>query len=461
MEVWDMEPPDWPEAIIKPFADVIKDPAAWARKCVEQYGADMIAVQLKSTDPNGLNKGPEEASAVVRKVLEAVDVPVIVWGCNNVEKDREVLRRIAEDCQGRHLAIGPVEEATHKQIGAAAIGYKHTVIASSPIDVNLAKQVNILLENLGVKDDIIIDPTTGGLGYGMEYSYSVMERIRMAALVQEDNKLQFPIICNLGNEIWKCKEAKLTRNDAPALGDPLKRGYLMESVAAVAYLLAGSDILILRHPESVKLVRNFVGLILNGGRAFSEDSLAARMAEIKNKPGALGISVQFARKVEVPAEKAEPPKKPAAKPETPKERAEPAKIVEFKKPEAKEEPDKAAAEKVEALKAAVEKAAAEQARAAAEKAATDKAAAEAAARVAVEKEAAERLAKELAEKEAAKAAAKQQEEARKAARAAEKEKRAAVTQYGRIEISRTPTEIQLTATEKLIQRLDRIHRRNI
>ena len=121
------------------------------------------------------------------------------------------------------------------------MGYGHTVISSSPIDVNLAKQINILLENLGMPSSrMIIDPTTGGLGYGLEYSYSVMERLRMAAMAQGDDKLQLPIINNLGNEVWRCKEAKLTATDAPTLGDPEKRGILMEAVGAVTYLMAGS-----------------------------------------------------------------------------------------------------------------------------------------------------------------------------------------------------------------------------
>jgi acetyl-CoA decarbonylase/synthase complex subunit delta len=152
-----------------------------------------------------------------------------------------------------------VEEGDHKQIGAAALGYNHTVAASTPIDVNLAKQLNILLGNLGVKPDkVIIDPTTGGLGYGLEYTYSVMERLRMAALTQEDDKLQLPIICNMAHEVWKTKEAKLSSDEAPELGDAAKRGILMEAVTAVALALAGADVLIMRHPEAVKLVRNFI-----------------------------------------------------------------------------------------------------------------------------------------------------------------------------------------------------------
>ena len=214
MEIWDMKPDDWPEWAVAPFKDVISDPGAWAKKCVEKFGADMIVLQLKSTDPNGTNAGAADAVATVKKVAGAVKVPIIIWGTANVEK--EVFKKIAEDCQDVQLTLGPVEEKNHKGIGAAAMGYGHAVISSSPIDVNLAKQINILLENLGMPmDRVIIDPTTGGLGYGLEYSYSVMERLRMAAMSQGDDKLQYPMINNLGNEVWRCKEAKQSAEDAP------------------------------------------------------------------------------------------------------------------------------------------------------------------------------------------------------------------------------------------------------
>jgi acetyl-CoA decarbonylase/synthase complex subunit delta len=184
MEIWDYDPSgEWPSAAVEPFRDVISSPEAWAKKCVEEYGADLIVLQLKSTDPNGMDRSPEEAAAVAKKVLKAIKVPLVVWGTANNQKDEEVLKKIAEECQGKKLALAPVEEGNHKGVGASALGYGHVIVASSPIDVNLAKQLNILLGNLGVqKDRIVIDPTTGGLGYGLEYSYSVMERIRMAAL---------------------------------------------------------------------------------------------------------------------------------------------------------------------------------------------------------------------------------------------------------------------------------------
>jgi acetyl-CoA decarbonylase/synthase complex subunit delta len=259
MEVWDTEPEDWAEAALEPFSGVTGDPVAWARKCIDEYGAEMICLQMISTDPNGMDRSPEEAAAVVKKVADAIDVPLIVWGTANHEKDTEVLRQVAELCQGKHLMLGPVEEGDHKRIGAAALAYNHTVIASSPIDINLAKQLNILLGNLGVTDEnILIDPTVSCIGYGIEYCYSVMERMRMAGLTQQDDKLQSPIICNISKEAWKTKEAKQPTEEDPKLGDAARRGILMEAMSATTLLLAGADILIMRHPEAIKLVREMI-----------------------------------------------------------------------------------------------------------------------------------------------------------------------------------------------------------
>jgi acetyl-CoA decarbonylase/synthase complex subunit delta len=259
MEVYDMPPEEWPEAALEPFAGVTDDPVAWAQRCIKDYGAEMICLQLLSTDPNGQDRAADEAAQVAKKVSDAIDVPLIVWGTANHDKDTEVLRMIAELCQNKSLILGPVEEADHKKIGAAAIGYKHTVVASTPIDINLAKQLNILLGNLGVSDDLLaMDPTVSSIGYGLEYCYSVMERMRMAALTQQDAKLQFPIICNIAKETWKTKEAKISEAEDPKMGDAKKRGILLESMSATALLLAGADVLIMRHPEAIKLVREMI-----------------------------------------------------------------------------------------------------------------------------------------------------------------------------------------------------------
>lgn len=258
-DVWDYKPDDWQAWAIEPYEDVIGDPLSWAKKCIEVYGAEMIALQLKSADPNGMDRDAEEVVSTVKRVVDGVSVPVVVWGTANDEKDTAMLRRVAEVCEGKNVLIGPVSDKNYKQIGAMAIGYGQTVGASSPIDVNLAKQLNILLGNLGVTDEkIVMDPTTGGLGYGLEYSYSVMERDRMAALTQEDAKLQYPIFSNLAPEVWKTKETRLTQEEDPRLGDEKKRSILMESVTAMSMLLAGADIIVMRHPESVKLVKNMI-----------------------------------------------------------------------------------------------------------------------------------------------------------------------------------------------------------
>jgi acetyl-CoA decarbonylase/synthase complex subunit delta len=258
MEVPDCPPDEWPKASIVPFHDVINDPVAWAKKCVSTYGAEMIALQLVSTDPNGLNRTADEAAALVKKVADAIDVPLIIYGTANHEKDTQVLTRVCEVCQDKRLIIGPVEEKDYKKIAAATIAYKHTVIASSPIDINLAKQLNILLGNLGVADDMILmDPTVSGIGYGLEYCYSVIERMRMAGLTQQDEKLQLPIICNLSKEVWKSKEVNQPDNDSN-IGNAKNRGILMEAMSAMALLLAGGDIIIMRHPEAIELIKEMV-----------------------------------------------------------------------------------------------------------------------------------------------------------------------------------------------------------
>jgi acetyl-CoA decarbonylase/synthase complex subunit delta len=260
MEVNDVAPAEWAAPLREALGAVVADPVAWARFCVEQCKVDLVHLELVGTDPNGLNRSAAEAAATAKAIVDAVSVPVAVWGSGNEAKDADVLRAVAEACQGKRLLLGPVVEGNHKQLGAAIIGYGHTAIASTPIDVNLQKQLNILLTNLGVAaESIVDDPTVGGVGYGLEYTYSVMERARIAALTADDEKLQFPSYCNVGRETWKVKEAKLAEAEEPKLGNQVRRGILLESVTAATLLLAGADVLVLRHPESVKLARWFAG----------------------------------------------------------------------------------------------------------------------------------------------------------------------------------------------------------
>jgi acetyl-CoA decarbonylase/synthase complex subunit delta len=468
MEVWDYDPSDeWPAAAVEPFKDVISSPDAWAKKCVDDYGADMIVLQLKSTDPNGMDRGADEASEVAKKVSDAIDVPLVLWGTANNQKDEEVLKAISEKCEGKNLALGPVEEANHKGVGASALGYGHVIVASSPIDVNLAKQLNILLGNLGVQSEkIIVDPTTGGLGYGMEYSYSVMERISMAALTQEDEKLQVPMINNIGNEVWKCKEAGLGIEEAPTLGDPEKRAILMEAVAAVCYLMGGSDVVILRHPETVRLTRAFIDLMINGGVASDVkeitknfDAKSADLVSISPEPN-LDFGEPAAKpkpEVKKPEKKETPPKEPKKKEEKPAPKAE-KKVVEMKpKKEAKPKAEDEAALKAKAEAEAKAKAEAE-AKAKADAEAKAKAEEEARA-----KAAADAKAKSDAEAKAkadAKAKEKEELQALRYKRALEREKHEAeMAAVEGEEVPKTAAEKQLGLVEKLTQSLDRIHKR--
>ncbi len=489
MEVWDMEPDDWPEAAKAPFKDVLSDPAAWAKKCVEEYGAEIIVLQLKSTDPNDKDAGPDEVVKTVKNVLGAINVPLVLWGTANNQKDEVVLKKVSESCEGENLCFGPVEEPNHKGIGASALGYSHMVIASSPIDINLAKQINILLENLGLPlERLIIDPTTGGLGYGMEYSYSVMERLILAALAQGDDKLQLPMINNLGNEVWRCKEAKDTVETAPELGDPERRDIMMEIVGAVNYLIAGTDVLILRHPESVRIVKAFIDLIVDGGSAKDVAGINKRLQDVDIDLEAMAPEPDLT----IEEEKAAP--KPAAK----KEEKSAAKEKEAPKKEAAKKEEKPAAEKKAAPKkeaAKKEEKPAEEAKPAAKESAEAKAEKEAKAKEEAEAKAkAEEEAKKKAEEEAKKKAEEEEkkkadEEAakKKAAADAEKqkaaeerakreseeqavrdqrakereelEKKRAAKMANEEEIPKTPAAEQKSELDKIIEMLDRVHRR--
>ena len=260
-EIYDTKPEGWPDTLLEIFQDVMGDPVSWAKKCVNDFGAEIICLRLFSIDPNGMNKNAEDVVPIVKSIADAITVPMIVWGCENDDKDAEILPRIAESCHGQRLIIGPATEKNYKKIGAAAIAYDHTVVASTPIDINLAKQLNILLGELGVPDNrILVDPNIGGssLGYGIEYTYSVMERIRQAALTQQDERLQFPTIGYIATDVWKKREVLLSEDEHPKLGNINKRGIIFEALTGITLLLAGTDLLVMRHPEAIKLVRNMV-----------------------------------------------------------------------------------------------------------------------------------------------------------------------------------------------------------
>jgi acetyl-CoA decarbonylase/synthase complex subunit delta len=263
VEVYDDNPQGWSPVVAEPLKGVLADPVAWAKKAADEWGADLIALRLKSTDPKGDDKPADEAAKTAKAVVEAVSIPVIIYGAEDMEKDGDVLKAAAIATEGKNVILGPAMEDNYKTIGAAALGYKQTVAAKTPIDVNLAKQLNILLSNLGVDvGNILVDPTTGALGYGLEYTYSVMERFKIAALRQDDSMTQMPLIADVGPEAWKAKEAKAPATDEPQWGDENKRGVLWEILTATALLIAGADVLIMRHPDAIKTVRKVIDTLM-------------------------------------------------------------------------------------------------------------------------------------------------------------------------------------------------------
>jgi acetyl-CoA decarbonylase/synthase complex subunit delta len=255
-EVWDEAPTDWSPALNDVYADVYGDPVAWARRVVKDYGADLLYLRLKSADPDGSAKSPAEAAAGARTIVESAGVPAIVVTPGEPDHVAEVLKAAAEALAGLPVIIGNAIEANYRSVGAAALGYGQSVVAFSPMDVNLAKQLNVLLTRLGLDDaKLLMDPTTGALGYGLDYSYTVFERGRLAALAQNDAKMQLPMLALPGQEAWKTKEGRTPEAELPGTGDLKTRGVMWESMTAVALMLAGANILALRHPESAVLVR--------------------------------------------------------------------------------------------------------------------------------------------------------------------------------------------------------------
>ncbi len=256
-DVLDVKPEEWPDSLARHYQDVMDNPVAWAQKCVKEYGADAICLSMVSTDPNGLNRPAGEAAKAAAEVVKNIEVPVIVWGCGNGEKDTETLREITSLIGDKKVCLAPLSDSNYRAVGATAMAFQYPMVAASPIDVNLAKQLNILLENLGVSlDSVLIDPSIGALGYGIEYTYSVMERIRLAALTQKDEKLQVPFICNLGREVWKAKECRLPSDEM--IGDQETRGILMEAITASCMLMAGGELMIMRHPRAVALTKSLI-----------------------------------------------------------------------------------------------------------------------------------------------------------------------------------------------------------
>lgn len=248
LQVLDMEPADWPAHLIEPFGDVISDPIKWAKKC-EGFGVDAICLNLVSTDPAEKDTPPEVAATLVKRMVNEVKKPLIVYGSGDEKKDAEVLTKVAELCAGENLLIGPVQKENFEVVGKAILNHGHVAIAQSPLDINLLKELNVKLCKFLPAERVVIDPLSSALGYGIEYSFSLMERVKQIGVITKDNMTMMPIIANLGDECWKTKQAKENKT----------QGLLWEGITAISLFLAGANILVLRHPETLRLIKDTLG----------------------------------------------------------------------------------------------------------------------------------------------------------------------------------------------------------
>ena len=233
---------------------------AIAKKASEMEGADFVALRLDGGDPNGVNKSTEELIAIVKEVADAIDCPLVVEGCKNAEKDSELLVKAAEALQGKNVLLMSAKEENYKAVGAAAgLAYGQKVGAESAVDINLAKQLNVVTTQLGVAaESIVMNVGTATVGYGYDYVISTMDRIRAAALTQDDKMLQMPIMTPVSSETWVVKESTSPEEDSPEWGDVDVRGVSMEVQTAAADLVSGSDAVILKHPQSVATIAKFI-----------------------------------------------------------------------------------------------------------------------------------------------------------------------------------------------------------
>lgn len=248
-EVWDVDPIDWPEHLKSAYGPVLKDPVAWARKCVFEFASPVLCVRLLSVHQDWGGGTVDRAVSTLKAIADEVKVPLIVLGCGDDEKDSELIPAASQALKGRNCLFGCATQDNYKTITATCLADGHAIIADSPIDVNIAKQTNILISEMGFDAKrIVMHPTTASLGYGMEYVYSIMERALLAAFMG-DKMLSMPFVLFVGSEVWKTKEAK-EANTA--------QGVNWEIATAIAMLQSGGDLIVMQHPAAVRVVKQFI-----------------------------------------------------------------------------------------------------------------------------------------------------------------------------------------------------------
>ena len=231
-----------------------------AKKAEEMPGADFVVLRFEGADPNGENRSVEDCVAIAKEVGDAITAPLVIEGCKNVEKDAELFSKVAEALQGKNVLILSAREENYKAVAAAAsLAYGQKVGAESAVDINLAKQLNVLIGQLGVDQaNVVMNVGSAAAGYGFEYVVSTMDRVKAAALAQGDVQLQMPIMTPVADEAWNVKEAMASEADMPEWGSQEERGIDMEVETAAAVLASGSNAVILKHPTSVATISKLI-----------------------------------------------------------------------------------------------------------------------------------------------------------------------------------------------------------
>ena len=261
VEVWDGGTDAWPDALKDAYGDAMASPAAWAAKAVE-LGADLICLRFMDAHPDAGDRSADQCAETVKEVLGAVGVPLILWGCGVDEKDNQLLPAISAAAKGENCLIGTAREKNYRTVVAVCLADGHKLIGESPLDINIAKQVNILCQDAGFSvANMVIFPTTGALGYGLEYVYSIQERGRLAGL-GGDRLLAQPVLCDVGFEAWRAKEAKAPPFDCVTDENRGRWGVMWEAATAAVLLQAGSELLVMRHPQAIEYVKNTLGRLI-------------------------------------------------------------------------------------------------------------------------------------------------------------------------------------------------------
>jgi acetyl-CoA decarbonylase/synthase complex subunit delta len=231
-----------------------------AKRASEMPGGDFVVLTLEGADPNGENKSIDECVAVAKEVADAIDVPLAIQGCKNIEKDAEMFNKLAEALEGKNILLISARTENYKTVSAGAVmAYNQKISAESAVDINLAKQLNVLISQMGVPaDSYVMNIGSAAAGYGFEYVASTLDRVRGAALSQNDAMLQMPIITPVADDAWSVKESVVSEEDFPEWGSRENRGVQMEVSSAAACLAGGSNAVILRHPASVKTISEII-----------------------------------------------------------------------------------------------------------------------------------------------------------------------------------------------------------